>query len=190
MNTIRVAGLTAAASAVVFLLSTLPASAQPIPQAYYAGKITGCDGPTSCGTVQFRMSQDGSKVQNFTAYDVDGMGSCRFVGGQEYPGDLDIVGDSFGPGTLDWYQVSGSFSSEGDAQGTFRLAPHPPDQPPGCDTGLLHWTATVQPVGGIAELPDVSGSSAANYIPLAAVAAAALVALTAGGWHARRRRLG
>ena len=43
------------------------------------------------------------------------------------------------------------------------------------------------PVGGIAELPDVSDSSGRNYMALAALAAAALVALTAGGWYARRR---
>ena len=44
-------------------------------------------------------------------------------------------------------------------------------------------------VGGIAELPDVSDSSGRNYIALGGLAAAALVALTAGGWYARRRLL-
>jgi len=56
------------------------------------------------------------------------------------------------------------------------------------------------PVGGIAELPDVaqgspnradlpsdSSPSASRYIPLAALAAAALVILTATAWYARRR---
>jgi hypothetical protein len=42
-------------------------------------------------------------------------------------------------------------------------------------------------VGGLAELPDVSGSSSPNYIALAGVAAAALVALSASAWYARRR---
>jgi len=46
------------------------------------------------------------------------------------------------------------------------------------------------PVGGVAELPDVAGYSAPNHIPLAALAAAALVAITAGTWYARRRWLG
>jgi len=46
------------------------------------------------------------------------------------------------------------------------------------------------PVGGIAQLPDVSDSSGRNYIHLSGLAAAALVALTAGAWYARRRRLG
>jgi YVTN family beta-propeller protein len=41
------------------------------------------------------------------------------------------------------------------------------------------------PVGSIAQLPDVS-DSAARYVALAEPAAA-LLALTAGGWYARRR---
>jgi alpha-tubulin suppressor-like RCC1 family protein len=45
-------------------------------------------------------------------------------------------------------------------------------------------------VGGLAELPDVSSSSGPNYALLAAAVAAALLALTAGAWHARRRWLG
>jgi oligopeptide transport system substrate-binding protein len=58
------------------------------------------------------------------------------------------------------------------------------------------------PVGGVAELPDVaqgspnradlpsdSSPSASRYIPLAALAAAALVILTATAWYARRRWL-
>jgi hypothetical protein len=183
MKTIRILGLAAAVAAVLFLPSTLPASAHPIAGAYYAGVITGCAQPP-CGTVDFKVSGDGLQVQEFTAHDVPG-DTCEFAGAWPYPlPSIAIVGDGFGPGPLDWYQVSGSFSSEGSAQGTLRLK-LPLEDPP-CDTGLLYW---VPPVGGIAELPDVSGSSAANYIPLAGVAAAALVALTAGGWHARRRRL-
>jgi len=45
------------------------------------------------------------------------------------------------------------------------------------------------PVGGIAELPDVSDPPARNYTALAGLAAAALLALAAGAWCARRRRL-
>ncbi len=44
-------------------------------------------------------------------------------------------------------------------------------------------------VGGIAELPDVSGSAGRNYVAMAGLAAAAVMALTAGGWYARRRWL-
>jgi hypothetical protein len=42
------------------------------------------------------------------------------------------------------------------------------------------------PVGGLAELPDASGSAGRNYVALAALAAA-LGALGAGGWYARTR---
>ncbi len=49
-------------------------------------------------------------------------------------------------------------------------------------------TPTPAPVGGIAELPDVSGPSAPNYVPLAGLAAAsALAVLAAGAWYAGRR---
>jgi len=54
-------------------------------------------------------------------------------------------------------------------------------------TKLCCYAGAPVPVGGIAELPEVSGSSGPNYIALAGLAAAALVALTAGAWYARRR---
>jgi hypothetical protein len=42
------------------------------------------------------------------------------------------------------------------------------------------------PVGGMAELPDVSHSAAANKMALAALATAALLALSAGAWNLHR----
>jgi len=51
------------------------------------------------------------------------------------------------------------------------------------------WQPLAVAVGGLAELPDVAASSTPNYIALAALAAAALLALSAGGWYARRRWL-
>jgi len=50
-------------------------------------------------------------------------------------------------------------------------------------------TAGGPPVGGVAQLPDASGPSGSNHLALAGLAAALLVALTAGGWYARRRWL-
>jgi hypothetical protein len=51
----------------------------------------------------------------------------------------------------------------------------------------VHPDSSPSGVGGTAELPDVSPSSGPNYVALAGLAAAALLALAAGGWHARRR---
>ena len=42
-------------------------------------------------------------------------------------------------------------------------------------------------VGGIAQLPDVSGASSPPYVALAVAAAVALAMITASGWYARRR---
>jgi hypothetical protein len=55
------------------------------------------------------------------------------------------------------------------------------------DSGRLaiNDSCAIPPVGGIAELPDVSGLAGRNCIGLAGLAAAA--ALAAGGWYARRR---
>jgi hypothetical protein len=44
-------------------------------------------------------------------------------------------------------------------------------------------------VGGIAELPDTSGPSIPNYMPLVGLAGVALVLLSAGAWYAGRRRI-
>jgi hypothetical protein len=106
-----------------------------------------------------------------------------------YPVPLDIdEDDRFGPGDIPMYEVSGTFPSEGNAEGTLRLVA---DYPKVCDTGLLSWTAVAAPpsVGGIAVPPDVSGSAAGDYVALAGLAAAALAALTASAWWARRRWL-
>ena len=62
---------------------------------------------------------------------------------------------------------------------------------PGCTTQNGSFAvgvpcATLSPAGGIAELPNVSGSSGPPYAVLAGLAAAAL-ALTAGAWYVTRR---
>jgi hypothetical protein len=189
MKTMRILGLVVAVAAVMPLLSVLHASAQPMAGATYTGDITGCDEPP-CGTVYFTVSGDGSQVQGFKAYDVPG-DVCEFAGPNPFPTPLDIVDDSFEASIPGLLELSGSFPSEGTAAGTLSISI---TVPLACTTGTLDWTATASfptpaPVGGMAELPDVSDSSAASYPALAGLAAAALVALVAGGWYARRRRL-
>jgi hypothetical protein len=55
------------------------------------------------------------------------------------------------------------------------------------DSGRLaiNDSCAIPPVGGIAELPDVSGLAGRNYIALAGIGAA-VAALAAGAWYARR----
>lgn len=55
------------------------------------------------------------------------------------------------------------------------------------DNVLVTALESPPPVGGIAALPEVSDSAGRNYMALAGVAAAGLLALGAGGWYARRR---
>ena len=191
MKTMRILGLVVAVAAVVSLLSVLHASAQPMAGATYTGDITGCDEPP-CGTVYFTVSGDGSQVQGFTAYDVPG-DECEFTGPNPFPTPLDIVDDSFETSIPGLLELSGSFPSEGTAAGTLSISIIIDSHT--CTTGTLDWTATASfppppAVGGLAELPDVSDSSGHDYLALAALASAALVALTAGAWCARRRWLG
>ena len=111
-----------------------------------------------------------------------------------YPCTVEVFSDSEDEGRI----YHGSTATNDDATGTCSY--------PGAVTGP-NITATVTdasgntsefsapvayspPVGGIAELPDVSDSSSRNYIALAALAAAALAALCAGAWYARRQWLG
>lgn len=188
MKTIRILGLAVAVAALVPLMSMSPASAQPINGALYTGTHAGG------GAVLFTVSADGSQVQGFTAYNVPG-DVCQFTGQNPFPTPLAIVNNSFGSSIPGWSELSGSFPSVGNAQGTLRLVQQAdPPLVPYCDSGTLTWTATASapppprtPVGGIAELPDVSGSSAASYLAPAGFAAAALLALTTGGWYVRRR---
>jgi hypothetical protein len=85
-----------------------------------------------------------------------------------------------------WDDLGGTIGTEADILYTTEPAAPPPTPTPTP-------TATptpASPVGGIAELPGVSDSAGRNYVALAGLAAAALVALGAGGWYARRRWLG
>jgi hypothetical protein len=79
--------------------------------------------------------------------------------------------------------------------GTYSISEHFNVTPVGdTDSNLGNNTLTksfqlniAAPVGGLAELPGAAGSSGPNYVLLAGLAAAAVVALAAGGWYARRR---
>jgi hypothetical protein len=118
------------------------------------------------------------------------------------PGQLlSIAGSGFAPLSeltlLLANELLGETTTLGD--GTFSTDANTPSLPAGHylldaidaegNIGLEVITVTTPPVGGITALPGASGSSAPNYTLLAGLAAAALLALTAGAWYARRRWL-
>jgi hypothetical protein len=181
MKTIRILGLAVAAAAVALLLSMSHASAQPVAGAYYFGSIAGA------GDIEFDVSAGGDEVQNLrvTQIPCDGGTHDEFT----WPVPIAVVDDQFDASLAPLAtRVTGQFPTEGSADGTFLL------DLGDCQSPELIWTAITTtpsptPVGGIAELPDVSESAARSYVALAGLAAAALVALSAGAWYARRRWL-
>jgi hypothetical protein len=183
MKTIRILGLAVAVAAVGLLLSTPHASAQPVPSATYTGTHSGG------GEVNFDVSAGGDEVLNLTFTDIPCDGGTHNFFTWPPSETITIVDDEF-EATLPPLatSVTGQFPTESSANGTFLLDLG--DPPEGCQSPELTWTATTAPpaVGGVAELPNVSDSSASNYPALAGLAAAALVGLTAGGWYARRRQ--
>ncbi len=179
MKTIRILGLAVVVAAVGLLLAMPHASAQPIPSATYTGTHSGG------GEVDFDVSAGGDEVLNLTFTDIP-CGDYTHDAFTWPPSEtIAIVDDEF-EATLPPLatSVTGQFPSETSAEGTFLL------DLGDCQSPELTWTATTTPfaVGGVAELPNVSDSSAPNYPALAGLAAAALVALAAGGWYARRRQ--
>jgi hypothetical protein len=89
----------------------------------------------------------------------------------------------------------GSSASDGQTGEEALTFSHVEDGWPGQAQATFYGLLNTQPdnnapVGGIAELPEVAGSSGRNYAALAALAPAALVALGGGAWYARGRWLG
>ena len=111
-----------------------------------------------------------------------------------YPCTVEVFSDTEDEGRL----FHGSTTTNDDASGTWTYAdpvtgPNITATITDADGNTSEFSAPLAyypPVGGIAALPDASGSSGPNHIPLAALAAAVLVALGASGWYARRRWLG
>jgi len=183
MQTMPILGLAIAVAAAVSLLSMPRASAQPVAGATYTGTHSGD------GDIDFDVAAEGDQVLNLTFTDIpcDGGTHDVFTWPPSPPSDpLMIVDDQF-EGTLPplLTRVTGQFPTAGSANGTFLL------DLGDCQSPELTWTATTTSpaVGGVAELPDISDSSAASYLAPAGLAVAALVALTAGGWYARGRWL-
>jgi len=133
-----------------------------------------------------QQTTDGGFIVFGSRYEEGGIGNLRLnkldSGGNEVWQKL-VDSPPFRIGPADGLQTAdGGFLAAGyfwaSPVFTTRLVKLGPETTPG------------PPVGGLAELPDASDSLATNYVALVGLAVAALVALGAGGWYARRRRLG
>jgi subtilisin family serine protease len=162
-----------------------------------AGAAPGCTAPPRS---RLWFSSYGSRV------DLQGWGECVVTAG---------YGDKQGGPESEWYTnwfsgtssaspivagaaaavqgqtlaTSGGVLTPAEMRGRLVTTGTPQDTSVGGHIGPLPnlASALARPVGGIAELPGVSGSSGGNYVAVAGLAAAALAALAAGAWYARRR---
>ena len=75
----------------------------------------------------------------------------------------------------DYARVVNNQSAEVDRENCPAVEPTPTPPP------------TANPVGGVAQLPDASSTSAPNHMPLAGLAAAGLALLAAGAWYTAKR---
>jgi hypothetical protein len=110
---------------------------------------------------------------------------------------LEVIGTGTGMYTVhaEAYDRDGNYSPIEGPSGT--------TSPGQVDSALVHYTSQPPAVGGIAELPDVASTSAENartpaegsgwwadrYAALAGGLSAAVLAVAAGAWYARRRWL-
>jgi hypothetical protein len=103
--------------------------------------------------------------------------------------DLTVYGDDAGD-NFSYAVATGNIN--GDGTDDVIIGARGADPAGGVDAGETYviYGAASQPVGGIAELPDVAEGSewpVPNSIALVAGLATALLALTAGAWYGRRR---
>ena len=94
-----------------------------------------------------------------------------------------------GSSDLTLCKINGDCPNASDSDGTNHFYPEVlVDDPPG-DMRVVVGDLCPSPVGGIAELPDVSDSAASNHIALAGLVALGVVSVSAGAWYASRRWL-
>lgn len=160
---LALAGLAVVVVAVLApLLSVLRTSAQPVGGAAYAGTHSGG------GAVEFKVSEDGSKVEDFKITSITG-DTCT-QGEFNWPRDIPINGDTFSD-TLAGSTVTGSFPSLGEAQGTFKMFLPPDDPAPACQSETLTWTATTPDTPTATSTPSPTPTATPTPSPTATATA-------------------
>jgi hypothetical protein len=166
----------------VFRMSSLANAHAETPGGSTYGKVVCCGGVTglgdSCsGTYDTVLTLSGTNNAHVASDASYATKACLSVGA----GTVDCTyGDTCGAGYACLATISGSTNAHvADCNGTDDYT----------TKVCCAVTAGGAPVGGVAQLPDASGPSGPNYLALAGLAAALLVALSAGGWYARRRWL-
>jgi hypothetical protein len=131
-------------------IAAVPAAADPIAGATYRG--VAADG----ATVELTVSSDGALVDSYVITGVNGQvsggGTCMFVAeGQSGVWEgAPIANNAFAYQLRNQISFQGTFQGVKAASGTFRLYTPPTTSSPGCDTGMVNWTATTTaaPRGG------------------------------------------
>ena len=173
---------TGAGEVAVFRMSSTSNAQAGTPGGSAYGNVVCCGGVTGLGT---SCSGNSHTVLTLSATDNAHVGS-----GGTYPTEICLSAESadwldciYGASCATDYAclatISGSTNAHvADCDGTDDYA-----------TKVCCYVGDPLPVGGIAELPEVSGSRGPDYMAQAGLAAAVLV-LTASAWYARRRWLG
>ena len=175
----------------------LDASGYPVVSYGFDLKVLHCNDTDCSGGDESITSPDTGGSVGYTSLALDGSGNpvISYVGGNFdlkvlHCNDADCAGGNESIQSPDTVGDVGAFTSLAlDTSGNPVVSYY--DETNG-NLKVLHCgnPNCVEPVGGIAELPEVSDSAGRNSVALAGLAAAALVALGAGGWYARRRWLG
>jgi len=166
----------------VFRMSSTSNAHAGTPGGSSYGNVVCCGGVTGLGT---SCSGNSHTVLTLSAVDNAHVGS-----GGTYPNEIclsigtgDAVDCIYGASCASDYACLSTISGTTNA--------HVAD----CDgvddyaTKVCCYAGAPVPVGGIAELPEVSGSWGPNYVALGGLATAALVALAASAWYTKRRWL-
>jgi hypothetical protein len=131
-------------------IAAVPAAADPIGGATYRG--VAADG----ATVELTVSSDGTLVDSYVITGVNGQvpggRTCMFVAeGQSGVWEgAPIDSNTFAYQLRNQILFEGTFRGAKAASGTFRLFTPATSSSPGCDTGMVNWTAstTATPRGG------------------------------------------